>query len=221
MRQKIRGAVLREGQSLLGATFGDLLLEDCRTRLAEDFDARPVIEDVSVASLRVKSCLLAGVLLRNVTVGGLTGDQGSLFIRGCEFHNVTLSGVIGDLTISTFVTARTPEELAMYERRIREADQADDMGLDISGVEGAVSIRGYSAHRIRIDPTFQAVVPRERAVAEVWDDIDFGESTFNITLQDVVKRGWKDTILSANKRSRHFEHEVEIITELRQRGIAL
>ncbi|WP_138944962.1 hypothetical protein [Plantibacter sp. M259] len=180
-----------------------------------------MIEDVSVASLRVKSCLLAGVLLRNVTVGGLTGDQGSLFIRGCEFHNVTLSGVIGDLAITTFVTARTPEELAMYERRVREADQADDMGLDISGVEGAISIRGYSSHRIRIDPSFQAVVPRERAVSQAWDDIDFGESTFYIALQDVVRRGWKDTILSANKRSRRFEEDVQIITELRRRGIAL
>ncbi|AQX80972.1 hypothetical protein BWO91_14265 [Plantibacter flavus] len=180
-----------------------------------------MIEDVSVASLRVKSCSLSGALLRNVTVGGLTGDQGSLFINGCEFHNVMLSGAIGDLTIQTFVTARTPEELAMYEHRVREADQGDDMGLDIRGVEGDLSIRGYSAHRIRIDPTFQAVVPRERAVAGVWDDIDFGESTLEIALQDVVRRGWKDTILSANKRSRHFEEDVAIITELRQRGIAL
>ncbi|AQX81023.1 hypothetical protein BWO91_14535 [Plantibacter flavus] len=180
-----------------------------------------MIEDVSVGSLRVASCLLAGALLRNVTVGGLTSVRGPVFIRGCEFHNVTLSGVIGDLVISTFVTARTPEELAMYEQRLREADEADDMGLDISGVEGAISIQGYSSHRIRIDPSFQAVVPRERAVNEAWDDIDFGESTFYIALQDVVKRGWKDTILSANKRSRHFEHEVQIITELRRRGIAL
>lgn len=56
---------------------------------------------------------------------------------------------------------------------------------------------------------------------QAWGDIDFGESTFNIALQDVVRRGWKDTILSANKRVRHFEEDVQIITELRRRGIAL
>ncbi|AQX80971.1 hypothetical protein BWO91_14260 [Plantibacter flavus] len=180
-----------------------------------------MIEDVSVASLRVKSCSLSGALLRNVTVGGLTGDPGSLFINGCEFHNVTLSGVFNDLTIQTSVTARNPEERAMYMRRVAEADQGDDMALDIRGVEGAISIRGYSAHRIRIDPSFQAVVPRERAEVGVWDDIDFGGSHFGVALQLMMRQGWNDKILSANKRSRHFEDDVAIITELRRRGIAL
>lgn len=194
-----------------------LSLENCRTEQGLPDDQRPVIEQCSFRRVTVKRSRLIGAVLRDVTIDGIRGDMDSRFLTANEFERVTIRGKVGDLVIGTLPSHLPFEE--PYRRVLAEADSSSsEWSLDVSGALGKVSIRGYSAARIRIDPETQAVVRRVDLLDGRWRPLVEG-TLFTVQIDLALRMGWPDVVLVADRATRRFGADMKALARLRAEGV--
>jgi hypothetical protein len=184
-----------------------------------DLDRRIRIRRSHFTRLYARNCVFGWAVLEDVTVDGFPHDANSGFFNSCEFHRVTLKGNVGTLQIQLSAPDRWRRT---YEEHLKQVEAtAPDWGLDISEAEGEIAIRGYAARRIRRDPSRQAVVTFEQALAGRWREVDLEGTLFKYGFEDLLNHGWQDTVLSANPRHTRYTAQMRAIAELRDAGAAL
>jgi hypothetical protein len=115
----------------------------------------------------------------------------------------------------------TPEQEA-FDRQ-REAYYRDvDWALDISEAEAVeLALEGIPARLVRRDPETHAVVTRQAALSGEWLELRrVQETALRLMIQDMLKRGYDDTVLVAERRARDFKQVLEGIEQLRAAGVA-
>ncbi|HET6920439.1 MAG TPA: hypothetical protein VFI46_13365 [Jiangellaceae bacterium] len=201
-----------------GVTARGVQLLGCTTSPVE-LGRRIQIRRSHFTRLSARNCVFGWAVLEDVTVDGFPHDTNSAFFNSCEFHRVILKGNVGTLQIQMDAPGGWHHK---YVEHLKQVDAtAPDWGLDISEAEGQIAIKGYAARRIRRDPSRQAVVTFEQALAGRWRDVDLEDTLFEIGLEDLLTYGWQDIVLSANPRHKRYPAQLRAIAELRDAGAAL
>lgn len=182
-------------------------------------DLRPRLENVTIKRLRVRRSHLSYGVLRNVVIDGMDIDVASSFLNANEYYGVTFKGRIKQGVI--FTASPINESIAAsYEQAIARAECQPDWGIDISEMQGRVSVRGYSADGFTINPHHQCIVRNNPASLSGWEKLDLTPTLFAETLKRLVANGWKDTILAADGNAKNYDEQLAVVHLLREKGIA-
>ena len=93
--------------------------------------------------------------------------------------------------------------------------------LDISQAQfREIDIRGIPAHLIRLDPLSQIVITREKALTNIWRQIDLSKTYWPTAIEFFLKRGDENVVLVAPKNHPKYEVYLEGIKTLQQAGLA-
>jgi hypothetical protein len=184
---------------------------------------RTTVRNVTLERCRVVGSSLRCAVVEDVLVDGLqTSDLHHAW--GALFKHVTLRGKVGRLLVTELVgphLLHTPLQEA-FDRQ-REAYYRDvDWALDISEIEAVeLALEGIPARLIRRDPETQAVVTRQAALSGEWRELRrVQETALGLMIQDMLGRGYDDTVLVAERRARDFKQVLAGIEELRAAGVA-
>jgi len=217
MAMMLCGRRLARGEAIRGVTLDGLTLDDCRTELGPPDELRPVIEQCEITRLRLKRSRLIGAIVRDVTVNGIRGDMDSRFFTANEFERVKIIGDVGELIIRAVPSYQPLEE--PYRNALTSIDASStDWSLDITEARGKVSIRGYAADRVRIDPETQAVVRRVDLIDGRWRTLVEG-TLFTVQIDHALDMGWPDLILVADRSTHRFDADMAALGRLRAEGI--
>ena len=211
-----------------GQVYEDLHFKKCTfisssVSITEDPANRTTVRNVTLERCRVQGSALECAVVEDVLVDGLqTSDLHHAW--GALFRHVTLRGKIGRLLVTPLVGPHhlgTPLQAAFDEQReayYREVDWA----LDISEAEAVeLQLEGIPARLVRRDPETQAVVTRKAALSGEWRQLGrVQETALGLMIQDMLKRGYDDTVLVAERRARDFKQVLEGIEQLRAAGVA-
>jgi hypothetical protein len=97
-----------------------------------------------------------------------------------------------------------------------------EWALDISqGEFKELDIRGVPGKLVRRDPTTQALVLREKALACDWRSLDFQDDVLPVGFES-LESGYNlsDYVIAAEKRNRRYRKTLADIEMLRSLGIA-
>lgn len=205
------------GEAIRGVVVDGLTLEDCRTELGPPDELRPIIEQCEITRLTLKRSSLIGAIVRDVTVNGIRADAISGFFTANEFERVTIMGNVGQLVIRARPSYEPLEE--PYTNALASIDASSpEWSLDIAQARGKISIRGYAADRVRIDPETQAVVRRADVVDGRWQALVAG-TLVTPQIELALGMGWPDVVLVADRSTDRLDADMAALARLRAEGI--
>ncbi|MEU8801105.1 hypothetical protein [Spirillospora sp. NPDC048819] len=231
--------IVRRGQVIVGQRAGagtsieGMLIEECeitgcRIDLPGDPRQRPRFTRLTLVNNVIDQMAVQGALIEDSTVDGvrMLSDRQLFVIAGCVFCHVTFRGtfhvtnVLGDLLDSapnSTKEAYREANTSFYQNLIK----AGDWALDISEVQGEVSIRGIPSQVIRRNPETQIVMTFEQALLGEWRTIQgVMESVIGVKIGMLLDNGWPDVILATGRHRTRFVDELKILRELQRAGVA-
>lgn len=178
--------------------------------------------DVSQVNCDIHTTKIEKVSLDNLKRLG----SDPLFLWGCVFKNVKLTGKISGIKINRNVglTSLVPSgEQALWDEAIKNYYTTVDWALDISQARfaGGISLEAIPGEKIIRNPETQVLVKRSSLFDKDWRSIDYGKSSFDIALSWFLSDSLFDSVvLVARMGSKDGKNDVEVLTRLRQAGIA-
>jgi hypothetical protein len=161
-------------------------------------------------------------------VDGLTVN-GLFQTFGAAFKHVVLKGKIDRVMITNEVfpdigwpEKYRQEEIDLFRAANTEYYKNVEWALDISqGEFKELDIRGVPGKLVRRDPTTQALVLREKALACDWRSLDFQDDVLPVGFES-LESGYNlsDYVIAAEKRNRRYRKTLADIEMLRSLGIA-
>lgn len=214
-----------------GVTYSDFTLTDCEFNscgIVRDLgDPQNRIERISVTGAAQLNCSIDEAIIRDVTVHDLKKlGSAPLFLWGCLFERVTLSGRINAIKINQTVglpNAPVDRQQAHNAGAI-EFYSSSDWALDISRAEfsGGVTFEAIPGDKVRRDPDRQVVVPRTGLVQADWRAIDFDGTAIDYALSRFDQEGLFDSVVLAKRSDRKWaKRDHAVLRRLCDAGIAL
>jgi hypothetical protein len=115
-------------------------------------------------------------------------------------------------------TVNDPEA---FEDSARNAYQSVDWAIDISDLDCPdLSIRGIPGRLIKRDHGRQLVVRREQAMAVPWREADLADTNFAVAINQMLRQGWPEIVLSAMRSGPHAERTRTAIQDLIALGLS-
>ncbi len=181
-----------------------------------------VIQDITNVNCSVNTALIDEVALYNLKRHG----DSPLFLWGCVFRHVKLSGKISGIKINRPVTvgtdaARVDQEA--WDTHVKKFYESADWALDISEAKfgGGISFEAVPGDKIRRNPETQVLVRRNTLLPSHWKTLDYGNSAFNIGLSWFLDGSLFDSVvLAARMASKEFKRDLAVLAMLRNEGIA-
>jgi hypothetical protein len=212
-----------------GVVWEDLVLEDCEFTacvIARD-NGRPQnrLERIEVKHAAQLNCSIRETLLRDVRLHGLKrlGDA-PLFLWGCLFERVTLSGRISAVKINRSITLPEPlERQRVHDAATIQFYAISDWALDISRAEfpGGVSFEAIPGDKVRRDPTRQVLVSRAALAEHNWRAVDYDGTAINIELGWFESKSLFNNIVLAARCDRKWaKRDQAVFRRLCDAGIA-
>lgn len=198
----------------------------CYVRAPADTHHWNVIQSIELSNCRQANCSLDRTALEGVHVDGLkrTGSA-PLFLWGCVFNRVKLSGKISGLKINRWIGAG-PDARAGQARRdsavtayYREVDWA----LDISEAKfvASPSFEAIPGDLIRRDPTRQVLIRRHNLEAADWRSLNYEDTAIDIGLSWFLTDSLFDSVVvAASSAPKLVGRELAVLDMLRAKGIA-
>ncbi|MCP2163319.1 hypothetical protein LX83_000159 [Goodfellowiella coeruleoviolacea] len=143
---------------------------------------------------------------------------GMLYLNGCVFSRVRISGRIGPLMAVSPMPKPREKPSPVAEQSIIRAYESIDWALDVSGAEFTdVSLDYVPGDLVRRDPETQFLLHRQRLA-----DLDHRALPIDadIYLSRFEHSPFDSMVAVAPKRSRHFRDLLRILERLRELGLA-
>jgi hypothetical protein len=144
------------------------MFESCSLSLTKNVHLRSTVRSVSIKNCAANGCGIGPAIFEDVVVDGLATND-LLIIWAATFHHVKLAGDIGKIKINSWAhfVDRTEETQGPFTRSRETFYRSIDWALDISEARfKGFDATGIPARLYRRDPESQAVVTRERVMAE-------------------------------------------------------
>lgn len=212
-----------------GVSYADLLMTDC------EFNGCHVVRDrgapqnrfdrIEIERASQMNCSISEAVFRDVRVHDLKrlGDA-PLFLWGCLFERVTLSGRISALKINQSVTVPEPaERQGAHNAAAVQFYSGSDWALDISEAEfpGGVSFEAIPGDKMRRDPDRQVLVARAALAQSDWSQVDFDGTAINIEIGWFERHSLFDSVVLAARCDRKWaKRDLAVLQRLRDAGIA-
>jgi hypothetical protein len=186
---------------------------------------RSVFSDLYLQRCKQRACSLSGTIIDNVLVDGL-GREGRnpLFLSGVALRHVTLKVRVGLFKLHpTPYTFPTTAQLKLWMRANLAHYDTVDWALDISEAQFtfAPDLHFIPGSLVRIDPSTQALVTREKAISVDLHSLPWGRSSPGIALKWFIEDSpYADVVLVGATKSAGFDADLAALTMLRERGIA-
>lgn len=213
-----------------GVAYSDLFLADCEFNscgIVRDFgDPQNRIEHVNVTGAAQLNCSITDALIRDVRVHDLKRlGSAPLFLWGCLFERVTLSGRISAIKINQ--TVGLPDAPADRQRAHNAAAiefySSSDWALDISQAEfpGGVTFEAIPGDKVRRDPDRQVVVARAGLASADWRSIDFDGTALDYALSWFERDSIFDSVVLAGRSDRKWgKRDNAVLRRLCDAGVA-
>jgi uncharacterized protein YjbI with pentapeptide repeats len=184
------------------------------------------ISNVHLSDVSHWNCSINGSVFEDVSLHNLkrTGDA-PLFLWGCVFRRVKLSGRLSGIKINRAIGAG-PAFHAVQPAWDSAASKfyADvDWALDISEAQfpGGVTFEAIPGHLIRRDPGRQVLVTRKALSAANIDSLDFDKTAINIALSWFLRGSMFDSVVvAARSDSKWAKRDGAVLNMLRSEGLA-
>ncbi|MBA3041272.1 MAG: hypothetical protein KJ690_15650 [Alphaproteobacteria bacterium] len=214
-----------------GVTYTDLSLIDCEFNSCgverDTGDPRNHIERISVMGAAQLNCSIADALIRDVTIQDLRKlGSAPLFLWGCLFERVTLSGRISAIKINQTVgLPNAPaDRQRVHNSGAIEFYSSSDWALDISQAEfpGGVTFDAIPGDKVRRDPDRQVIVSRAGLARSDWRAIDFDGTAIDYALSWFEQEGLFDSVVLAERSDRKWaKRDHAVLRRLCDAGIGL
>jgi len=192
-------------------------IEACSLGVPRDAVDRLVASDCELIDSKVQGGGIRGVHLRDATVRNVRLSSMPQ-ILGCVFERVTLAGKVNQLMIRAELP--TVDHPRAFEDSARVAYQNIDWAIDISDLDCPdLSIQGVPGDLIRRDSERQVVVTRERATQAPWRDADLNDTNFSVAIDQMLRLGWSEVVLSAARSGPHKARAHAAIHQLIALGV--
>lgn len=180
-----------------------------------------VLENVSQINCDIHTAKIEDIALHNLKRMG----SNPLFLWGCVFKHVKLSGKISGIKINRYAGIRTvvpQSDQEVWDESVISYYRSVDWALDISAAKfaGGVSFEAIPGDKILRDPSTQVLIRRSSLLASDWRSLDYGTSAFNISLSWFLSDSLFDSVvLAARLGSKDGKRDIEVLDKLRKAGI--
>ena len=206
----------------------DCVFEACYVPRQTSPGAWFTIRNVSLNNASQVNCSINKAIVEDVRLHDLKRQgEAPLFLWGCVFRHVSLSGRISGLKINRSLSpipgGGPPADQVASDEQARQFYAATDWALDISRAEfcGGVTFEALPGSKIKRDPDTQVLVSRSALLHSDWESFDYGNSAFNIALSWFLKGSLFDSVvLAARMGSKDAKKDLAVLAMLRQQGVA-
>jgi len=164
-------------------------------------------------------------VFRDVHVNGLKrlGDA-PLFLWGCLFERVILSGRISALKINQSVALPEPAEgQRVHNAGVVQFYSGSDWALDIADAEfpGGVTFEAIPGDKIRRDRERQMLIERPALADRDWRSIDFDGTAINIAISWFEQSSLFSSVVLAGRSDRKWaKRDQAVLRRLCDAGLA-
>lgn len=185
-----------------------------------------IIRNIRATDASQMNCGISTAIIENVAIHNLkrTGDA-PLFLWGCVFRHVTLSGNISAPKINRSIGVS--QELAALQPAWDEFARAwyanVDWAIDISRAKfgGGFTLEAVPGDKVLRDPSTQVLVRRVALTNPRWRDLDFDGTAIDIALSWFERHSQFDTVvLAARATAKWAKRDRSVLAMLREHGIA-
>jgi hypothetical protein len=223
VRQSFVGMFDRDsGGVLADLEFEACYFEGCGLSITRSPSLRTVVRQTKLLDCEQRGSQVDGCVFDEVLVEDLK-TNGLLQTWAAVFRHVSLRGKIGRVMFSDVVAAgiASREEQREFDRANEEFYAAVDWAIDISEAQfEECDLRGVPARLVRRDPSTQAVVTREAAMAGGWRNVDLSKTYWATAIELFLQSQRADVVLVAPRRHRKFKDLLEGLHRLRECGAA-
>ncbi|MDA9522491.1 hypothetical protein XI06_19930 [Bradyrhizobium sp. CCBAU 11434] len=218
-----------------GVRLSDFTAVDCEFSgcVARRGEGAPLnlFERIDLERASQMNCSIYEGVFRDVSLRGLKrlGDA-PLFLWGCVFERVVLSGRISAVKINGSLLSHSKATTEENQRRreahdlfVKEFYATSDWALDIAQAEfpGGISFEAIPGDKIKLDPERHVLVTRNALAASNWQALDFDGTALNIGLGRFERSSMFDSIVLAARSDRKwFKRDLAVLARLRDAGIA-
>lgn len=182
-----------------------------------------VVRDVSLIDVTQINAALNTAALEAVTLHNLKRQGASpLFLWGCVFKHVKLSGALSGIKINRSVGPQSPDQ-QKWDAATISFYQSVDWALDISEAKfrGGCSFEAIPGHLVRRNPETQILVTRDRLTETDWELLDFDATAIDIALSWFLSESLFDSVvLVARSEPKWAKRDLAVLNMLRSAGVA-
>ncbi|MDB5468469.1 MAG: hypothetical protein JWR84_29 [Caulobacter sp.] len=228
MTSRIAGESFWERVS--GVAYADLVLADCEfnscTVARDPGSPRNTFDSIELINAGQLNCSISEAVLRDVQLRGLKRlGSAPLFLWGCLFERVTLSGRISALKINSSIVlpGDPPARQELHDAAVAQFYSNSDWALDISDAEfpGGVTFEAIPGDKVRRDPARQVLIRRTDLAKLDWRSIDFDATAIDIGLSWFEQGSLFDSVVLASRADRKWaKRDLAVFQRLRDTGIA-
>jgi len=209
-----------------GLSFETCRFDNCFLAAPEEPSHRSLIRSVQLRDITQHACWIEGAAIEDVSLDRLkAGGDMPLYLNGCVFKHVTLSGQISGIKINRNLVGRTDESVrAVWDVANEQYYGTTDWALDISRVRftSSPTFEAIPGSLIRRDPETQVLLLRSALAVAHWETaVDFGTTSLDIAISWFLTGSlFDDCVLAAARANRKFMEEMAVLEALRRRGLA-
>lgn len=205
-------------------TFEGCVFDNCTIDQSDSPSTRPILRNLVLHNCSQRACFLYSAAMEDVSISGLKKiGRIPLFLWGCVFKHVSLSGPISSLKINRFLAPGGDARQDEWDSDARQFYQSVDWALDISQADfqSMPSFEAIPGSLIRRDEDTQILLTRRGLRDANWQSFPFGNSSAGVaiewSLQDSI---FDDVVVAAPKKSKKFKEDLAALQMLRHEGLA-
>lgn len=182
-----------------------------------------LVRDVSLIDVIQINASLNTAALEDVTLHNLKRQGASpLFLWGCVFKRVKLSGALSGIKINRSAGPLHPDQ-QKWDAAIVAFYKTVDWALDISEAKfkGGCSLEAIPGHLIKRNPETQVLVKRDSLDACDWERLDYDGTAIDIGLSWFLSGSLFDSVVvAARSEPKWAKRDLAVLKMLRSKGIA-
>src|SRR5258705_2507988 len=185
------------------------------------------IGDVALTDVSQWNCSIDTTAIEDVSLHNLKrSGSAPLFLWGCVFRHVRLSGRLSGIKINRSVaigSAASTGAQSEWDRATIDYYKGVDWALDISAAKfaGGVTFEAIPGDLIRRNPEIQVLLTRDRLSKTDWQAVDFDQTAIDLALSWFLQGSLFDSVVvAARDEPKWAKRDVAVLDRLRAKGIA-
>ena len=183
-----------------------------------------LLEHLNIVRASQVNCSISEATIRDVRLTDLKRlGSAPLFLWGCLYERVTLSGRISALKINRNIGATNAEHQRAHDASTVQFYSKSDWALDISAAEfpGGVTFEAIPGDKVRRDPNRQVLVTRDALAQADWRNIDFDGTAIDMALSWFEQGSLFDNVVLVERSDRKWaKRDQAVLRKLCDAGIA-
>ena len=199
--------------------------DGCMIKAPDSPDKRSIIRNIEMRDIYHNDCWLSGAVLENISICNLRAmGKTPLFIKGCVFNRVTLSGDISSIKINRSIDplANDSSKVLWDEANINYYKNVA-WALDIrkAAFSTSPSLEAVPGSLILRNPETTALLSKDKLYGIDWEKLDFKNTAYDIAISWFLGLSlFDDCVLVAAKRNKRFKDQLLVLNNLKAKGLA-